>query len=504
MSFERGSEWRRWDLHIHTPETKKNDRFEGDTIDEKWDKFYDSINTYISDGSDPRKSVAVIAITDYLSIDNYKKVIADNRLTKSIYLVLPNVEMRVQPIANDTHINIHFIFNPVIIDEIESRFFSKLFFKCGDTNFSASHSELIRLGKTMDASLDDEMAYIKGIEQFVPSFDAITKVFSTDHQLRENTIVLVSNSSNDGVSGACNHSNYLISGNRDSQLKAFRQSIYKFVDGIFSSTPSNIEYFLGKKESCPEELVVNECGSLKPCVHGCDAHENSKIFEPDFQKYCWIKADPTFNGLKQIVYEPEERVCISESVPDYKQAYYTIDRIEFDDPDFQKAPVLFNENLTCVIGGKSTGKSILLHNLASFIDRNQVKEKEVVSKTTTKNVLAAKVVWGDGKSDSERKIVYIPQTYLNRLSDENEYKTEIDSIIEDVVLIDEEIKKSHQKMFNFIKALKRITNQTILDLLSVSNEVNSIRGMKKELGIKSGIEEEIQRLSNKKAKYQKI
>ena len=25
----RGSEWRRWDLHIHTPDTKKNDCYSG-------------------------------------------------------------------------------------------------------------------------------------------------------------------------------------------------------------------------------------------------------------------------------------------------------------------------------------------------------------------------------------------------------------------------------------------------------------------------------------------
>lgn len=25
--FEKGSEWRRWDLHVHTPETKKNDNY---------------------------------------------------------------------------------------------------------------------------------------------------------------------------------------------------------------------------------------------------------------------------------------------------------------------------------------------------------------------------------------------------------------------------------------------------------------------------------------------
>ena len=29
MEFARGAEWRRWDLHIHTPGTKKNDNYTG-------------------------------------------------------------------------------------------------------------------------------------------------------------------------------------------------------------------------------------------------------------------------------------------------------------------------------------------------------------------------------------------------------------------------------------------------------------------------------------------
>ena len=35
LNYERGSEWRRWDLHIHTPQTLKNDQYEGKTVDEK-------------------------------------------------------------------------------------------------------------------------------------------------------------------------------------------------------------------------------------------------------------------------------------------------------------------------------------------------------------------------------------------------------------------------------------------------------------------------------------
>ena len=92
----RGSEWRRWDLHIHTPSTVRNDQYEGSTVEEKWNNFYQAIEDYVGDGTDPEKAIAVIGITDYLSIDNYKRVIAEKRLPKCIKLVLPNVECRLQ------------------------------------------------------------------------------------------------------------------------------------------------------------------------------------------------------------------------------------------------------------------------------------------------------------------------------------------------------------------------------------------------------------------------
>jgi ABC-type cobalamin/Fe3+-siderophores transport system ATPase subunit len=503
IDYVRGSEWRRWDLHVHTPETKKNDYFTGSTIDEKWDRFYSGINTYIGDGSDPVKRISVIGITDYLSVDNYKKVLKDNKLPNSISLVIPNVEMRMQPIAKDSPINIHFLFDPTLVDSVEDRFFAKLKFRHGSTEFSAARSELIRLGKAIDDALDDKTAYCTGIEQYVPSFDVIQEVFSNDTDLREHTVILVSNSTNDGVSGAVNHSDYFDTVGADSQLKIFRQSVYKFVDGIFSAKSSDIAYFSGTKQNCPLELVIRQCGSLKPCLHGSDAHENSKLFEPSGQRYCWIKSDPTFNGLRQIIYEPGERVKIAATKPDYKPPYYVIDRVEFNDGDFQDQPVYFSDKLTCIIGGKSTGKSILLHNLALSIDSQQVKDNEAISTTTTKDIANLTTVWADGKSDDKRKIVYIPQTYLNRLSDEKETTTKIDAIIENIVLLNPEASKSHDTMLASTNMYKADLNKSFLDLLQAHKELSELSEQKKELGDKTSIEVEIANLNKQKEKISK-
>ena len=302
--FSRGSEWRRWDLHVHTPGTNKNDQYEGSAIDDRWNNFYKSILDYIGDGSDKSKSIVSIGVTDYLSIENYKRVINEKRLPESIKLVIPNVELRMTPMSRNEGINIHFLFNPAIVDDLEDCFFSQLSFEYNSRRYSATRTQLISLGKALDSTLDEDAAYSKGVAQFIPSLDSLRNLFSNDPKLRENTIIIVSNSSNDGVTGAANIFSH-IEGN-SSDFDATRQSIYQFVDAIFSGNPSDALYFLGEKSDSPDE-VIRKCGSLKPCFHGCDAHTNSKLFEPDNQRYCWIKSDPSFNGLKQVLYEPKGR-----------------------------------------------------------------------------------------------------------------------------------------------------------------------------------------------------
>ncbi len=507
VGYERGSEWRRWDLHMHTPGTQKNDQYSGRTIDEKWDQFYQAVNDYIGDGSNPMKDIAVIGITDYMSIDNCKKVIRDKRLPASVRLVLPNVELRMVPLARQTPINIHCIFSPELLDELETRFFAKLFFDYMGTKYSASHEDLRRLGKAFsETEISDEEAYSIGVEQFVITPRDIENVFKNDAALREKTIIVVSNKSADGASGINQHQGY--STENGSQMDATRRSIYRMADLIFSSSQSDIKYFLG--ESADEPSVIKErYGSLKGCVHGSDAHSIDKIFEPDQQRYCWIKSDPTFNGLKQIVYEPKARIKISTIKPEEKPAYQIIDSVVFSNPDFSPEPVLFNDKLTCIIGGKSTGKSLLLHNMALAIDPSQVRKKVDVTKGGSRTIPEIQVNWADGTiscpndASDAHKIVYVPQTYLNRLTDENEEKTEIDVIIQEIVMINAAAATAYQTMNNGLGSYKLDLDKKIYECIQKYNGYQAKRAALKDIGTLSGIQEEIKRLKKKKDELSK-
>ena len=494
-----GSKWRRWELHLHTPFTQKEDQYEGNTPEEKWELFYRTVHDYIGDGTNPLKAICTIAITDYLSIDNYMAICDHKRLPDCVKLILPNVELRMKPIATDSPINIHCIFSPEIANEIDDRFFAKLEFEYNHNRYSATRTQLVSLGRAymMNPLAPEEDAYTTAIAQYVISSETLSNVFKNDPELRGNTIIAVSNKTTDGASGTRAHSDYFVGD--ISQLDATRRAIYQLSDAIYSSNPSDIEYFLGQRAD-DEETVKQKCDSLMPCIHGCDAHTNAKIFEPNNQRYCWIKADPTFEGLKQILYEPKERVKISATYPEIKQGYHVIDRAEIiGNDDFDPKSIHFSDNLTCIIGGKSTGKSLLLHNMAWALDAAQVKEKEETAATNVKQVPQLKVYWRDGvcsdTGDASRKIVYIPQTYLNRLSDEKEETTEIDSIIQDIVLQDANARQLFEGMNAAISAHKQLIAKTIVDFLQIVSDRNATLQSKKEIGDKDGIQLEISQLT---------
>lgn len=499
--FERGSEWRRWDLHVHTPGTKKNDLYSGNSLEEKWDKFYEAIEKYVGDAEDERKAISVIGITDYLCVENYKRVIGENRLPKSILAVFPNVEMRIIPTGTQAPVNIHFIFNPSIVDKLESRFFSSLTVEVGQRSFNGLKSSLIDLGKHEGHPNTDEEAYKIGIEKFVPAFSDVIKVFRGDPELRENTLIGVSNKSTDGASG-------INRGEDGDQLSTVRNAIYKNCDFIFSANESDINYFLGKGVDS-EESVKEKCGSLKPCLHGSDAHGLDKLFEPDNERYCWIKADPTFNGLKQVIYEPQARVRINSLKPEEKADYQVIDKVYINNDDFSDSPIFFNDKLTCIIGGKSTGKSLLLQNMARTIDRKQVEEKLELSGVNTRKLDNVQVHWRDGdmsvtgEIDQKHKIVYIPQTYLNRLTDETEECTAIDDIIQEIILLDEECKIGFEKMKESLKEYKPTLDKKIYDLVTIYDEMVFIEKERALIGTEEGIKKEIDKNKKQKDKISK-
>jgi len=114
-------------------------------------------------------------------------------------------------------------------------------------------------------------------------------------------------------------------------------------------------------------------------VIGSDARSLRDTGRPDANgNYLWIKADPTFDGLKQIFYEPEERVRIQPRSPfeDRKKVFFESIKISgsknFVIPDVD---LPLNRELVTIIGGRGSGKSSLLESIA-FLNEEHSKQDQ--------------------------------------------------------------------------------------------------------------------------------
>ncbi|MDQ2086987.1 hypothetical protein RBH29_11165 [Herbivorax sp. ANBcel31] len=443
----KGSEWRKWDLHIHSPETALNNQFKGKNLDEKWKNYIDEIEKL--------EDIKVLGITDYFSIDGYLKMMEykNKGRLQNIELLLPNVELRLMPATCKAKaINYHVIFSPDIIKNIDSLFFSKLEFGMGGNKYSCLKSELVRLGRdfTNNEKLDKRTAYVEGITQFKVNVDSINEILGKNDLLRNNAITVVANSNQDGVSGL----------QQQNGMQAGRRNIYFKADMIFSGNPNDREFFVGNKTS--KELVIKECGNLKACIHGSDAHSLDKICKPDKDRFTWIKADTNFNGLKQVLYEPEHRVYIGVEPPLFdrlrREPECFIEKIsinnikEYDGKDgiwFKDIIIPLNKELVAIIGNKGKGKSAVAdiigllgnsknHQFFNFLNNNKFrkekgkKAKNFTACLTRKNLPEiTKGLNDDVDNNSVELVKYIPQSFFEKITNnlDESFEKEINNVI---------------------------------------------------------------------------
>lgn len=230
----------------------------------------------------------------------------------------------------------------------------------------------------------------------------------------------------------------------DSQDHNVRKVIIQKADGLFASNPNTIKWGLGKDYSTPEEFI-KEFKSLKPCIWGSDAHDFDKLFEPDERRYTWIKADPTFEGLRQITYEPEERVRIQEQNPEFEvdKPYFSsivisgdISVFEGERVTLKKQIIPLNKNLVTIIGGRGTGKSLLVNYLAHMIgykfkekNFNFVDDVNFKVEYAKNNNETPEVITFSPEKQAELDAIFIEQNKLKKLTDEKQVADEIKKLL---------------------------------------------------------------------------
>lgn len=494
-----GSNWNIWDLHVHSPVSFGGNDYE----------------TFISNLQ--KSEAAVIGINDYCSIEGYKTLIAKGGVPGKV--IFPVVELRMHNIVANrkgsstttggTKINFHLIFSndPELFTTIET-FINSL----GCYNASGQKAQL--------GSIPAE--HLMKITFDLPTVQEKLK----ELRLQDHCLVWLPYDEYGGIDDIDPDDNF------------FKLHLIKEANIMGSSREKQIDFFKWKDPKFTQTQYEQFMDSPKPCIKGSDSHEINYPFgklknenSDPIEKYCWIKADLTFNGLKQIVYEPDrvsigkepELVKRTKAVPHKFIKSLTADKetsARTTEIWFENIEIGLNGGLIAIIGKKGNGKSAIADVIGLCANaKNNREDLSFLHKDKFKNPknnkakeFKAKLTWLDGTDSGdinldgnvnqmqEERVKYIPQNYLEKLC-VNEEQTEFEAELKKIIFA--HIPPSERLGQNSLDELILLKQKPIeegigklhLDISRINKEISRLEAKKKE-SFKKSVEQEI---ANKEA-----
>jgi len=454
MDNKKGSYWNKWDLHIHSPLTNLNSKYNCDI-----EQFSMAIK---------EKEISVIGLTNYFIIheEEYNEVVS--KLGKDV-LVIPNIEFRTNDRnADNDFINIHVLFNPdtTTIKQI-NEWLSRI-----EVNNIASSTSLYCTKENLKSI---------GYPNVTISLDRLIEQLKRDFTLKDYIIAGVPN----GYGGF----------HPDSKPRNIE--LAKKLDELSHIMFGRVEdrdFFLSK-DNARAKLGFKP----KPNFVCSDAHTIGDIGT----KSTWVKSEPSFEGLKQTLIEPKHRVECSETI---RKPYRFIESVKFN---FHKTTQLknlqtntlqpfclteltseihFSPYFTCIIGGRGAGKSTIINLIAEalgekteFFQNNKiiVEGKADVLKDYTKDHIS---IQGTNEIEfiSQGKVEELSQgSHLTDLifnervkAVGNEYETKEKILENKFKIIDESIR--------IIKELENLKNELLLKQSSLENDKKIIASIENE------------------------
>jgi len=437
LHYSKGSEWNKWDLHIHTPKSIVQD-YGGDT-DEAWEKFIEDLEKLPTE-------YKVIGINDYIFLDGYKKVLEfkENGRLQNINLVLPVIELRVNLFASIgdeawKKINLHIIFsNNISPDIIEAQFLNAIQHSIKispdiegvDFKGIATKEALKDIGKKIKstASVEINESDLKvGFSNIF--FDYKNVIEKTQGFFKGNCLTAVGKSEWEAM--------------RWEGSAALKKDLINDANFSFISLAKPVDHI----KHLNALLKQNVRSMLLDCS---DSHTFSTQKNKDRigNSFTWLKADTTFEGLKQVSND-KSRIFIGDQPPllarleSNKTKFIkslNIKKIEgstFNETWFDNFNLTLNPSMVAIIGNKGNGKSAIADTIGlvgnspnfsffSFLTENKFRKKKPLNKSEH---FEASITWEDDTIDNKllsenpsitsvEKIKYIPQGFLERLCNE--------------------------------------------------------------------------------------
>lgn len=497
--YLKGSEWIKCDLHVHTPYSIEN-HYGDSNQEETWEKF-------IYDLENLPEEFKIIGINDYLFIDGYIKVLEYKNAGRlnNIDLLLPVIELRIDKfgtISADNpfkRVNFHVIFSneltPEVIkgqflDAINSEYKLVPDYVSNESDWGGviNKENLIYLGKKLIESSNGQLtgSPLKiGFQSLNISYDDLIKKLQNP-RLKGKFLTAVGKTEWDIL--------------RWESSPAEKKNVINKADFVFTASET-VDAFNKAKEKLTAQNVNN---LLLDCS---DAHSFSdRLEEKDRIGNCftWIKINPTFEGLKYLTYEPEDRIFIGSKpevevrVSANKTRYISKLTItqesgynESQGVWFKNQEVYPSKELTAIIGNKGKGKSAITdiigllgnsHNekYFSFLQKQKFRKGNLASNFTAtlnweSNISATKNLAENTDNNMEEKVKYLPQSYFEDLCNEIDNNQNFINELNQVVFkhIDVTDRLGKNTFDEFIEEKKKSSEETIRTLRDELYDINS-------------------------------
>mgnify|MGYP001157980179 FL=1 len=452
--YPRGSEWRKWDLHIHTKSDSNYSNHPDYKISQKErnDQEYPKIFIEHIYGID---NLGAIAITDHNTSEWVDKFILQNNNynpseNRDKITIFPGVE-----IESGEGIHLLVIFNPDTKKDNIKRNCRKV---------------------TWKETIEHFITYIK-------SSNENNKNGLTEDILKKaeewDAICIYAHVTND--------KGFFKLPSGDNKIKLYNNPLTQIFQIPYHINDLGCSNIMNGKDP--------NYKNKKICQITCSDAKRLKAIGTN---NCWIKADSTFEGLKLAIYEPEERVNIRDepdiikNVRENKTKF--IKEIKINQIDnyneeygiwFKDINIPINPGFVAIIGNKGSGKSALtdiislcgnshLYNEFSFLNKEKFLKDDLA-----KNFKAT-LTWESEESvelnlsdncnllEPER-VRYLPQNYFERLSN-NLNPKEFGETLEKVI-------------FLYIPEAKRLEKNTFDDLIQYEKNLfkQDINNFKSEI-----------------------
>lgn len=440
-----GSNWGKWDLHIHTPSSfdysYSGEEYFDENLVQAWKE----------------KGFLAVAVTDHFLIDGNRIRRLQDLAEQEGITVFPGVEYRTD--KGDKNVHIISIFS----NEIDVIGLSK-YFNYNMIKGKAKHPDK---NSTIYWNLED-------IVEFTKKYDGVLTVHAGNKA--------------SGIDKTMNNGEF------------FRQIKMEYAGVVDAFEVNNLHSYEGYKEIVIPSLERTFEKEF-PVIISSDNHDCN-----DYKttSNLWIKADPTFEGLKQAFLHPAERIFIGdkpekiihrETNPKSIMKSISIKK-KLDannNSEWFNSEIPLNSSLVAIIGNKGSGKSALSDILGVVNNCIEIEDLSFLNNKRFNKAPShfgkdyeAELTWLDDKKtqldslfikQTESSTIsataqYLPQQYIEEICtnlDTSIFQSEINKLIFSYIAQEE---KLHAKNFEEFIVLKTKTIE--MELKPLYDEIEEV------------------------------